>query len=585
MDSTKGNNFDYAVLKRLLQFVKPYKWQFFFLTFIITSAAVLSPVIPFLISKTINNELVNADYEGLLKYVMLMLGVLFAQSILTYINTFLSGWLGQTIIRDIRVQLYQHILKLRLKFFDRTPIGQLVTRNISDIEALAEVFSQGLAAMVAELLQLVVIISFMFYQNWQLTLVSLSMFPILIYSTYVFKEKVKSSYDAVRTAVSRLNTFVQEHVTGMNVVQIFNKEKREHEKFQKINQEHLEANLRSVKYYSIYFPVADVIGAIGIGMLLWYGAHGLIKGVVTNIGDLIAFIMYINMFFRPIRLIADRFNTLQMGIISTSRIAKLLDNEEIIQKEGKNIPYKFDHSIDFKNVWFAYNEPEYVLKNLSFTVNKGESIAFVGATGAGKSSVVSLLNRLYEIQKGSISIDGVSIDDFNLNSVRKKIGVVLQDVFLFSESIRENITLGNPEITDDKLWEAARLVGAENFIKNLPGQFDYNVRERGISLSVGQRQLISFIRAMVYNPEILVLDEATSSVDTETEGLIQNAIATMMEGRTSLVIAHRLSTIQHADKIIVLDKGEIKEMGTHAELLELDGFYTQLYNMQYKMVS
>ncbi len=585
MDSTKGNNFDYAVLKRLLQFVKPYKWQFFFLTFIITSAAVLSPVIPFLISKTINNELVNADYEGLLKYVMLMLGVLFAQSILTYINTFLSGWLGQTIIRDIRVQLYQHILKLRLKFFDRTPIGQLVTRNISDIEALAEVFSQGLAAMVAELLQLVVIISFMFYQNWQLTLVSLSMFPILIYSTYVFKEKVKSSYDAVRTAVSRLNTFVQEHVTGMNVVQIFNKEKREHEKFQKINQEHLEANLRSVKYYSIYFPVADVIGAIGIGMLLWYGAHGLIKGVVTNIGDLIAFIMYINMFFRPIRLIADRFNTLQMGIISTSRIAKLLDNEEIIQKEGKNIPYKFDHSIDFKNVWFAYNEPEYVLKNLSFTVNKGESIAFVGATGAGKSSVVSLLNRLYEIQKGSISIDGVSIDDFNLNSVRKKIGVVLQDVFLFSESIRENITLGNPEITDEKLWEAARLVGAENFIKNLPGQFDYNVRERGISLSVGQRQLISFIRAMVYDPEILVLDEATSSVDTETEGLIQNAIATMMEGRTSLVIAHRLSTIQHADKIIVLDKGEIKEMGTHAELLELDGFYTQLYNMQYKMVS
>lgn len=585
MDSTKGNNFDYAVLKRLLKFVKPYKWQFFFLTFVITSAAVLSPVIPFLISKTINNELVKADYEGLLKYVTLMLGVLFAQSILTYINTFLSSWLGQTIIRDIRVQLYQHILKLRLKFFDRTPIGQLVTRNISDIEALAEVFSQGLAAMVAELLQLVVIITFMFYQNWRLTLISLSMFPILIYSTYIFKEKVKSSYDAVRTAVSRLNTFVQEHVTGMNVVQIFNKEKREYEKFQKINEEHLDANLRSVKYYSIYFPVADVIGAIGIGMLLWYGAHGLIKGMVTNIGDLIAFIMYINMFFRPIRLIADRFNTLQMGIISTSRIAKLLDNEEIIQKEGKNIPYKFDNNIEFKNVWFAYNEPEYILKDLSFEVKKGESIAFVGATGAGKSSVVSLLNRLYEIQKGSITIDGVSIDDFNLNSVRKKIGVVLQDVFLFSESIRENITLGNPEITDEKLWEAARLVGAENFIKNLPGQFDYNVRERGISLSVGQRQLISFIRAMVYDPEILILDEATSSVDTETEGLIQNAIATMMEGRTSLVIAHRLSTIQHADKIIVLDKGEIKEIGTHTELLELDGFYTQLYNMQYKMVS
>lgn len=584
-ENTQGNKFDYSVLKRLYSFVKPYGRQFYLLVGTTIFSAVLAPFLPFLVGKTIDGPISLGDTEGLVKFCSIMVVLLAMQSCLQFTNTYLSGWLGQHVIRDIRILLFRHISKLRLKFFDNTPIGQLVTRNISDIETLANVFSQGLAAVLAEILQLIVIVTVMFFFNWRLTLISLSMFPFLLISTYVFKEKIKSSFDEVRTAVSRLNTFVQEHVTGMSVVQIFNTEKSQHKKFRKINNEHRQANLRSVKYYSIYFPVAEVIGAVGTALLVWYGANGIIGGYVDKVGDLVMFIMYISMFFRPIRMIADRFNTIQMGIISTSRIVKLIDSDEMIPDEGDHAPEKVKGDVSFKEVWFAYNDENYVLKDVSFDVKQGETIAFVGATGAGKSSVINLLNRYYEINKGEVIIDGVKVQDYKLDCLRKNIGVVLQDVFLFSDTIRENITLGEASITDDHIWEAAELVGAKSFIEKLPGKLDYNVRERGVSLSVGQRQLISFVRAMVYDPRILVLDEATSSVDTETESMIQHAIEKMMKGRTAVVIAHRLSTIQHTDKIVVLDKGELKEIGTHEELLLSGGYYSELYKMQYKNVS
>ncbi|MGB3468775.1 MAG: ABC transporter ATP-binding protein, partial [Cyclobacteriaceae bacterium] len=500
-----------------------------------------------------------------------------------YLHTYLSGWLGQNIIRDIRVKLFRHIQSLQLRFFDKTPIGRLVTRSVSDIETLADVFSQGIAAMIGDVLQLIVILIMMFVIDWELALVSLCTFPILLFATYIFKEKIKVSFNDVRTAVSNLNSFVQEHITGMSIVQIFNSEKREYEKFREINREHKKANLKSVLYYSVYFPVSEVIAATSIGLIIWYGSTDLIKEEL-ELGKLIGFIMYTQMFFRPIRMIADRFNTLQLGIVSSNRIFNLLDNREHISDSGDYKPENITGDVSFENVWFAYEEEDYVLKDINLEINNGETIALVGATGAGKSSVINLLSRFYEINKGVIKIDGRDIKEYDLAVIRGHIAVVLQDVFLFSDSIINNITLKNPDIPREKVIEAAELVGAKEFIERLPGGFDYNVMERGATLSVGQRQLISFVRAMVYDPKILVLDEATSSVDSETEELIQFAIKKMMTGRTSIVIAHRLSTIQDADKIVVLDKGEVMEKGNHDELLEKDGYYAQLHRMQYKEV-
>ena len=580
-ESLKGNIIDLRVLKRLLQYVKPYKWTFLLLILLTILLATLGPLRPYLVGITIDNNISVGDYPGLLMMVGLIFGLLLLQSLVQYAHTFLSDWLGQHVIRDIRIMLYRHLLGLKLQFFDKTPIGRLVTRNVSDIETLADVFSQGLAAMLGDLLQLVVILIIMFYTDWRMTLISLSTLPLLIISTYVFKEKIKSAFNEVRNAVANLNSFVQEHITGMSIVQIFNSEEREFDKFKKINNEHKKANLRSVLYYSVYYPVAEVIQAIGIGLLVWYGAKGVI-GEFTTIGVLIAFIMYIQMFFRPIRMIADRFNTLQLGIVSTSRIIKLLDSKDHIADNGNIIPEHLKGEVEFKNVWFAYEEENYVLKNISFGARHGESIALVGATGAGKSSVINLLSRFYEINSGSISVDGINIKDYDLQALRRNIGVVLQDVFLFSGSIRENITLGKTDISESQILHAAELVGALSFIQKLPGGLDYDVMERGATLSVGQRQLISFIRAMVYDPQIIVLDEATSSVDSETETMIQAAIEKVLKGRTSIVIAHRLSTIQRADKILVFDKGEIKEAGNHLELLSKNGYYTYLYNVQYK---
>lgn len=578
---------DFQVLKRLFSFVKPYKGYFILLIFLTLFLAVLAPVRPYIIQITLDKFVVIGDYNGLINMVLLLIGILFVQAFIQYAHTYLSGWLGQSAIHDIRIKLFDHLSHLRLKFFDNTPIGKLVTRVVSDIETLSEVFSQGLAAMLGDLLQLVFILGIMFYTDWRLALISLATFPVLVISTYIFKEKIKVSFTNVRNAVANLNAFVQEHITGMSIVQIFNSENREMEKFKEINKDHRQANIRSVLYYAIYFPVVEIIGAIGVGLLIWVGAKGVINQEETGItlGMLVAFIMYIQLFFRPIRMIADRFNTLQLGIVSTSRIIQLLDNDEHTPDNGNIVAGKLKGEVEFRRVWFAYNKADYVLKDISFNAEKGETIAFVGATGAGKSSIINLLNRYYEINRGSITVDGVDIYEYDLKSLRKNIGLVLQDVFLFSDSIRQNITLGNPEITDEQIMHAVKLVGVGKLIERLPGGLDYNVMERGATLSVGQRQIISFVRAMVYDPQIIILDEATSSVDTETEEMIQEAIEKLMKGRTSIVIAHRLSTIQNADKIIVLDKGEVKETGSHQELIDQNGFYAQLHRMQFREAS
>ncbi len=579
-----GEILDMKVLRQLYTYVKPYQKQFYFLVFLTLALAILAPARPYLIQIAIDEHVAIGDAAGLLKIIYVLVVLMVIQAIAQWAHTYYSGWIGQVIIKDIRVRLYTHLLRLRLKFFDNTPIGRLVTRNVSDIETLADVFSEGLAAIIGDLLQIITILGVMFYIDWKLTLVSLSTLPLLVISTYVFKEKIKVTFNDVRNAVANLNSFLQEHITGMTIVQLFNREQREFDKFKEINREHRAAHIRSVLYYSVYFPVAEIIQAIGIGLVVWYGAVGVL-GMDLQIGILISFIMYLQLFFRPIRMIADRFNTLQMGVVSSSRIFKLLASSEHIANEGSFSPEKVQGNVRLDQVWFAYKEEDYVLKNISFEAKQGQTIALVGATGAGKSSIINLISRFYEINRGTITIDGTNIQDYELSALRKHIGVVLQDVFLFSSSIYQNITLGNPSITKEQVMEAAELVGAAKFIEKLPGGLDYNVMERGATLSVGQRQLISFVRAMVYNPEILILDEATSSVDSETEELIQESIEKMMQGRTSIVIAHRLSTIQKADQILVLHKGEIVETGTHQSLLEKGGYYTQLHQMQLKMTA
>lgn len=579
-EEKSGQIFDFEILRRIYGFLQPYKVRFWSLVVLIMVMACVVPLNPLLIRHTIDNEIARGDYNGLSLMLLAMLGVLLLQGFLQFVTSYMAGWLGQTVIRDIRVALYEKILHLRLKFFDDTPIGRLVTRTVSDIETLNDVFSEGLASIAGDILQLVLITGVMFYTDWRLTLICLMTVPFMVVSTYIFKEYIKKSFNEVRIAVSNLNSFVQEHITGMNIVQAFSAEELEYKKFVDINQTHRDANIRSIWAYSVYFPVADVILAAGTGLIVWFGSKQILNHDIT-LGTLTAFIMFMNLFFRPIRFLADRFNTLQMGIVSTERILKLLDSDEYVANNGSYSANDLKGDVKFENVWFAYNDEEYVLKDISFEVKQGETIALVGATGAGKSSTINLLSRFYEINKGKIFIDGRDLHEYELQSLRSKIGVVLQDVFLFSNTIENNITLGDKSITREKIIEAAKLVGAHDFIERLPDGYDYNVMERGATLSVGQRQLISFVRALVHDPKVIVLDEATSSVDTETEEMIQNAIAKLMKGRTAIVIAHRLSTIQNANKILVLDKGEIKEEGTHESLLEKDGWYAQLHKMQF----
>ncbi|MFK7899795.1 MAG: ABC transporter ATP-binding protein [Cyclobacteriaceae bacterium] len=585
-EQQKGNKFDWKVLKRLLGFMKPYLGTavlLLVLMLIASASAILKPV---LIGKyAIDKYLTLGDYENFQFVILLAIGVLFLESILQYFIIYLSSWLGQNIVNNIRIRLYHHVIKLKTQFFDKTPIGQLVTRNVSDIETLSEVFSQGIAAMLADIFQLLFIITAMVLLNWRLALLSFATLPFMLFATYVFKEKIKVAFTDVRNAVSKLNTFVQERISGMMVVQIFNAEEREYKKFKAINEVHKEANVKTVNYYSIYFPVAEMISAIGVGLVVWRGSNGVLDGWVNGQGELIMFIMYLAMFFRPIRLIADRFNTLQMGIVSTARVIKLLDNNDFIDNEGSLSPDTIQGAISFDNVWFAYNEGEDILKGVSFNLKAGEKLAIVGSTGAGKSTIINLLNKFYSIHKGTIAIDGHSIDKYQLEHLRKSIGVVQQDVFLFSASIYDNITLRNRSISKERVIEAAKLIGADSFINNLPGGLDYVLQERGSNLSVGQRQLLAFIRVVVYDPKIIVLDEATSSIDSESEALIQQAIDKLMDNRTAIVIAHRLSTIQKADSILVMEKGTIIESGSHQDLLANNKHYKQLHDMQYKMVN
>lgn len=575
-----GKALDRTLIRRMYRYVVPYRHAFFISILLTLALAVVAPVRPYLIQYTVDHHILYGDGKGLLMMILVMTGLLIFQSIIQYYHTFLTNSLGQSAIRDLRKHLYNHIVSLRLRFFDRTPIGTLVTRTVSDLETIADVFSEGLIVIIGDLLQLSFIVAWMFYIDWKLTLISLSTLPFLLLATYVFKEKIKSAFNDVRNEVAKLNAFLQEHITGMSVVQVFAREKAEMEKFKEINARHRDANIRSVLYYSVFFPVVEIISAASIGLLVWYGSKSVIEHS-TNPGVLISFIIYINMLFRPIRELADKFNTLQLGMVSADRIFKVLDTQEQTENKGTYQPEKIRGQIEFGQVWFAYQEEDWVLKDISFRVNEGQTLALVGATGAGKSSIINLLNRFYEINTGSVRIDGTDIREYELGYLRSNIATVLQDVFLFSDTISNNISLKNSMITREQIMDAAREVGAEEFIRKLPGNYDYNVMERGATLSSGQAQLLSFIRALVYNPKILVLDEATSSIDTETELLIQRAIEKLMQGRTSIVIAHRLSTIQHADQILVLDKGEIREAGTHQQLLKQNGLYKRLYDLQF----
>lgn len=585
MSKITGDVINVGLLKRVFQYVKPYKKTFIWAVVLTILIAVVAPLRPIIIGYTLDQYIFTGNYPGLLNMTLLMLFLLVLQTGLQYSHTLLTNTLGQSAVKDLRINVFNHITKLRLKYFDNNPIGQLITRTVSDMETIAEIFSEGLIMIIGDILMVIVIVGVMLARDWMLTIVVLLPVPLLIFATSIFQKAIKSAFQEIRTEVSNLNTYLQEHITGISIIQYFAREDQEYKKFLKINGRYRDANIRSNWYYSIFFPVVEVISAMSMGLLIWYGSKTILEHPLSiKPGIITEFIMYLGMLFRPIRELADKFNTLQMGMVGAERVFKVLDTNEVTENNGILKPAKLNGSISFDKVWFAYNNDNYVLKDLSFKVEAGKTIALVGATGAGKSSTINILNRFYEIQKGVIEVDDVEIKNYELNYLRSNIATVLQDVFLFSDTIFNNITLNNPEIQMDQVVDAAKKVGAHDFIERLPGGYQYNVMERGATLSAGQAQLISFIRALVYNPSILVLDEATSSVDTETEMLIQRAIENLMQGRTSIVIAHRLSTIQKADQILVLDKGEIKEMGTHQELLKLDGYYKKLYDLQFNSV-
>ncbi|MFN8406097.1 MAG: ABC transporter ATP-binding protein [Sphingobacteriaceae bacterium] len=580
MAKVTGKAVDVNLLGRVLRYTRPYKKILVGSVLLTIILAVLSPLRPMLVEYTLDSYIIQNDSIGLLNMVLLMIGLLFLQAMFGYFHTYFSNVLGQSVIRDLRTDTFNHICSLRLSYFDRTPIGQLITRTVSDLETISAIFSEGLIVLIGDLLQVFVIIGVMFYTDWKLSLVVLIPMPLLVIASIVFQEAIKLAFQQVRTQVAHLNTFLQEHITGISLIQYFAREKQELHKFKQINALHRDAHIRSNWYYSIFFPVVEIISAISMGLLVWFGSKQIL-GDELSPGVIVAFLMYINMLFRPIRELADKFNTLQMGMVGAERIFQVLDTNERNENKGVLRPKSLRNELVFDRVWFAYHDQDWVLKDISFRIKPGQTLALVGATGAGKSSIINILNRFYEIGKGSISIDGQDIRQYDLDYLRSKITTVLQDTFLFSDSIAGNITLNNQQISREQLIATAKEVGAHDFIEHLPGGYDYQVMERGATLSVGQAQLISFIRALVYDPEILVLDEATSSIDTETEELIQKVLYKLMQGRTSIIIAHRLSTIQHADKIIVLDHGEIKEMGSHQELLKLDGYYKRLYDLQF----
>jgi ATP-binding cassette, subfamily B, multidrug efflux pump len=578
--------FDFALLKRVFSFAIPYKKRFIISITLAVLLAALAPVRPYLIQYTVNNLVKNGLLQMIINITLIQIGLLLVETVIRFYFSFITSWLGQTVVKDMRVQVYNKIIGLNLSQFDKTPIGTLTTRTINDIESINDIFSDGLIPIIADALSIISILLVMFWVDWRLALVSLAAFPILLIATYIFKESVNKSFIQVRNAVASLNAFVQEHITGMQISQAFAAEERELNKFKKINKQHRNANVHAIFAYSVFFPVVEIVLAVSTGLLVWWAASQALKLAPAEAqqltGKMIAFMLYLSLLFRPLRVIADKFNVLQMGMVASERVFKVLDNNDFTKDEGGITPAHTQGKIEFKEVSFAYVDEQYVLKHINFTVNAGETVAIVGHTGSGKTSVISLINRMYRIQKGKILVDDIDIDAYKLDELRSKIGVVLQDVFLFSGSVLENVTLRNTAITQQQVEEAAKMIGVHEFIMQLPGGYNYNVMERGNTLSLGQRQLLSFIRALLYNPAILILDEATSSIDTESEQLIQHAIDKLITGRTSIVIAHRLSTIRKADKIIVLDKGEIKEMGNHSSLLALGGYYSKLHEMQFK---
>jgi len=596
-ETSKKKVFDFSLLGRVFRFVQPYKGMFYLSLVLAVVMALFAPIRPYLIQLTVDTAtgksiqipgwletvLFNTDLSDASRFIiavtLFQIVFLVVETSIRFIFSFITASMGQHVVKDMRIAVYKKILGLNLRQFDTTPIGTLTTRTIDDIERINDIFSDGLIPIIADLLTIIITLATMFWMDWRLTLISLAPFPIMIIATYYFKESVNKSFIKVRNAVASLNAFVQEHITGMQVVQAFAAEDREMNKFKKINAEHRNANIKAIFAYSVFFPVVEVVLALSTGLLVWW-----IAGKSLDAGLLMAFILYLNQIFRPLRVIADKFNVLQMGMVAAERVFKVLDNTDELNAtdHGNFQPTVVKGDIDFEEVSFAYVDENFVLKNVSFRVKAGETVALVGHTGSGKTSIISLLNRLYHIQKGVIKIDGVDINEYDIDRLRKSMGVVLQDVFLFSGSVMDNITLRDPSISKEQVEEAAKLIGVHDFIMQLPGGYDYNVMERGSTLSLGQRQLLSFIRALLYNPSILILDEATSSIDTESEMLIEKAIDKLISGRTSIVIAHRLSTIRKADKIIVLDKGEIKEIGNHDELLLMGGFYAKLHEMQFE---
>lgn len=579
----KAKAFDTKIFKRILEYTKPYQRRFNGVVFFAVSLSLFAALRPYLLKQTVDDYIRDHDATGLLYYIILMLVVLMMEVFSQFYFVYWANWLGQDIIKDIRNKLFKHMLSFRMKYYDNAPVGQLVTRSVSDIEAIARIFSQGLFMIISDLLKMIVVLVFMFYMNWKLSWIVILAMPVLVIITRIFQKKMQVAFEEVRTQVSNMNTFVQERVTGMKIVQLFNREEIEAEKFSHINKKHNQAWIKTILYNSIFFPIADIISSLTLGFVVWYGGARILGGdTTTSFGDLFSYTMFIGMLFNPLRQIADKFNEMQLGMISANRVFEILDTKDQTQDTGMHEAPVFEGNIQFKDVHFGYIEGEEVIKGINLNVKAGETIAIVGSTGAGKSTIINLLNRFYEINSGEICIDGKNIDDYTLSSIRKQIAVVLQDVFLFADTILNNITLNNPNISMDNVITSAKRIGVHDFIMSLPNGYHYNVKERGVMLSSGQRQLIAFLRAYVSNPSILILDEATSSIDTYSEELIQRATETITKGRTSIVIAHRLATIVNADKIIVMDKGHIVEQGSHTELLSRQsGFYKNLYESQF----
>ena len=581
LQKKRKGSVDFYIVSRLLAYLKPYKTLIVVAIAITIAGSFLGPLRPYLTKIAIDDYIAKGDLNGLTTISIFLAGAIILDGVKQYITTWMTQIIGQKAVFDIRMDIFTHLQKLPARFYDRNPIGRLITRSTNDVESLNEMLSSGIITILGDLLQLFFIVVLMIWSDWQLTLIVLSILPLMIYATIKFKNKVRAAFQDVLTNLARLNTFFQEHITGVTIVQLFNREARESKKYAGINADHRDANIRTVFYFSIYYPLIEVLSSAAAGLVIWYSGIRLLKADLT-IGVVVSFVQYIWLFFRPLQHLSDRFNVIQTAIASSDRIIRLLDEQEGIENpSGMHHLTAFRDTIRFNNVWFAYDQENWILKDISFEIRHGEKIAIVGATGSGKTTLINILSKLYPFQKGSITIDGIQLQDIDEHSLRKLVGVVMQDVFLFSGTIKENLAFGNPDVSDDTIREAATIVGADRFIDQLPDKYEYKVLENGTGLSSGQKQLIAFVRALLYNPEILVLDEATSSVDTETETLIDSATANLMKNRTSIIIAHRLSTVQKADRIIVLHKGVIRETGNHQELLANRGLYYKLYLLQH----